>query len=86
MNVKQRILSIAAIVIFALTLLFTPWRLSESATAPDIIKFAPLFLPPHFKQWERRDLSSGLFWSWLAIGVIFVLLYSILRDQKQKLK
>jgi hypothetical protein len=85
MNSRRRILSIAALVMFALTLLITPWRLSGSPNDPDTIKFAPLLFPPHMGPWTLRELSSGLFWSWLAIGIFYILLYAILGERKNTL-
>lgn len=71
MNNKQKTLTLLAVGAFALTALFAPWDLTGSPNHMNILVHAPLFAPPSMDAWSKRELASGIFWSWLAIGVIY---------------
>jgi len=71
MNNKQKTLTLVAVAAFSLTALFAPWDLTGSPNHMNVLVHAPLFAPPSLDAWSKRELASGIFWSWLAIGVIY---------------
>ena len=75
MNNKQKTLTLVAVAAFALTALFAPWDLTDSPNHTNVLVHAPLFAPPSLDVWSKRELASGIFWSWLAIGVIYSALF-----------
>jgi hypothetical protein len=78
MNNKQKTLTMVAVAAFALTALFAPWDLTGSPSHMNILVHAPLFAPPALNAWSKRELASGIFWSWLAIGIIYSALFVVL--------
>ena len=78
MNNKQKTLTLMAVAAFALTALFAPWDLTGSPNHMNILVHAPLFAPPSLNVWSKRELASGIFWSWLAIGIIYSALFVVL--------
>ena len=75
MNNNQRILTFLAVAAFALTTLFAPRDLTGSPDHINVLRYAPLFAPPELGPWPKRELASGIFWSWLAIGIIYSALF-----------
>ena len=79
MNNKQKTLTLVAVAAFALTALFAPWDLTGSPNHTNVLRYAPLFAPPSLDVWSKRELASGIFWSWLALAIIYVGLLLALR-------
>ena len=82
MNNKRKTLTIAALAVFALTMLVAPWDLTGSPDHYNVTKFAPIFFPPDLGPWAKRELVSSLFFSWLAIGVVYAGLFALLGEPK----
>ncbi len=91
MNNKQKLLTYFAVAAIGLTILFTPWDLTGSPDHYNVTKFSPLFVPPDSGPWAKRELATSAFWSWLAIGAMYSLLFVAFREtvtvsQKQTLE
>jgi hypothetical protein len=82
MNSKQKTLTIAALVVFALTMLVAPWDLTGNTNFTNVRHFSPIFLPPDFGPYAKRELATSLFWSWLGIGVIYAGLFIVFGEPK----
>ena len=82
MNNKRRKLTIAALVVFAATLMFVPWDLTGSPNHTSWTVVAPIFLPPGLETWTKREIASSVYLSWLAIGIIYAGLFALLGEQK----
>jgi len=81
MNKRQKILTIVAAAAFTLTTLFAPWDLTGGpANNSNALCYAPLFAPPALNVWSKRKLADGVFWSWLALAVVYAALYAALKD------
>jgi hypothetical protein len=79
MNTKQKRLTYIAVVAIALTSLFAAWDLTGSSNHTNVTRYAPLFAPPDLGPWAKRELASSVLFSWLAIGVIYSLLFAAFR-------
>jgi hypothetical protein len=86
MNKKQKTLTLLAVAAFALTALFAPWDLTGSPNHTNVLRYAPLFAPPSLDVWSKRELASGIFWSWLALAVIYIGLFVALRQASPSLQ
>jgi hypothetical protein len=80
MNNKQKTLTLLAVAAFAVTALFAPWDLTGSPDHTNVLRYAPLFAPPSLDVWAKRELASGIVWSWLALAVIYAGLFVALRE------
>jgi len=78
MNPQRKKLTIAALVVFAVTVLFAHWDLTGSPDHFDSTVCAPIFAPPNLGPWHHRELAASNFWTWLAMGVIYAGLFAIL--------
>ena len=84
MNTKRKKLTIAALAVFALTVLFAHWDLTGS---PDHFNFTvcgPMFAPPDLGPWPHRELATSNFWTWLAIGVIYAGLFMVCSESNAR--
>jgi hypothetical protein len=82
MNSKRKKLTIATLVIFAITVLFAHWDLTGSPDHTNWTTCSPIFAPPDLGPWGKRELASSNFWTWLAIGVVYAGLFAILGEPK----
>lgn len=81
MNSNRKKLTIAALVVFAISVLFARWDLMDRLDhSPPIC--SPIFAPPDARMWGKRELASSNFWTWLAIGVVYAGLFAVLGDPK----
>ena len=82
MNNKRKTLTIAALAVFALTMLVAPWDLTGGLNYNNVTHFSPIFFPPDFGPYAKRELATSLFWSWLAIGVVYAGLFIVFGEPK----
>ncbi|MBN9694146.1 MAG: hypothetical protein J0M24_28230 [Verrucomicrobia bacterium] len=80
MNTKQKTLTYIAVAAIALTSLFAAWDLTGSPNHTNVTRYAPIFAPPDLGPWAKRELASSVFWSWLAIGAMYSLMFVALRE------
>ena len=83
MNNSQRTLTFVILAAFTLTVLFAPWDLTGSPDHSNTASYAPLFAPPDFGPWAKRELNNGIFWTWLALGIIYTGLFIAFREAKE---
>jgi hypothetical protein len=81
MNNRQRTLTFVALGLFVLSTLVAPWDLTGSPNHTNITSYAPLFAPPDFGVWPKRELASGILWSWLALSIVYTGLFFALRER-----
>ncbi len=81
MNAKRKYLTITALMVFAITVLFARWDLS-SPVGDDGTARAPTFAPPELRYWHHRELATSNYATWLAIGVIYAGLFALLGEAK----
>jgi hypothetical protein len=79
-NTKQQKLTYIAVAAIALTCLFAAWDLTGSPNHTNVTRYAPIFAPPDLGPWAKRELASSVFWSWLAIGGMYSLMFVALRE------
>ena len=82
MNTNRKRLTIAALVVFAITLMFVPWDLTGSPNHTSWTVVAPIFLPPGLETWTKREIASSVYLSWLAIGIIYAGVFALLGEAK----
>jgi hypothetical protein len=82
MNSNRRKLTIAALVVFAVTLMFVPWDLTGSPNHYNTTSFAPIFFPPGLETYSKREIASSVYFSWIAIGIIYAGLFALLGEPK----
>jgi hypothetical protein len=81
MNKSQRTLTFVAIGLFVLSTLVAPWDLTGSPSHSNVTSYAPLFAPPDLGPWSKRELVSSIFWSWLALGIVYTGLFFAFRER-----
>ena len=83
MNNKRKKLTVAAlVVVFAITVLFAHWDLTDSPDHSNLTTCSPVFAPPDLGPWGKRELASSNVWTWLAIGVIYTGMFALLGEPK----
>jgi hypothetical protein len=82
MNSNRKRLTIVALVVFVIAVLFARWDLTGSPDHSNVTTCSPIFAPPDLGPWGKRELASRNFWTWLAIGVIYAGLYALLGEPK----
>lgn len=80
MNSKQKVLTYIAVAAIALTSLFAAWDLTGSPNHYSVTRYSPIFAPPNIGPYGKRELASSVFWSWLAIGAMYSLMFVAFHD------
>ena len=82
MNSNRRKLTVAALIVFAVTVMFVPWDLTGSPDHTNWTRYTPLFFPPDLGPWAKREIASSLYLSWIVIGVVYAGLFALLGEPK----
>jgi hypothetical protein len=77
-------LTIVCLALLWLSCLFVPWELTEGAGHFPTIAHAPIFSPPAYGSWTRRQPSSALFYTWGVLAVSYAGLYALTREPKKE--
>ena len=82
MNANQKKLTIAALIVFAATIMYVPWDLTGNPSFTNGTRYAPIFFPPDLGVWPKREIASSVYLSWLVIGVVYAGLFALLGKPK----
>jgi hypothetical protein len=70
MNKAQKVLTLAALGLFLVTIFFAPWEVSIRGYTT-FSGFAPLFAPPRAESGRLELRASVLLCEWIAIGLLY---------------
>ena len=83
MNNSQRTLTFVILAAFTLTVLLAPWDLTAAVPITPTQHRMPRFWRRWiFGPWAKRELNNGIFWTWLALGIIYTGLFIAFREEK----
>ncbi len=84
MTKNQRRLTFVCLGLFWVSCLFVPWELTEGSNHSSTIKHAPIFSPPTYGSWNRRQPHPTLFYEWGILGVSYAGLFFLMQKPKRE--
>ena len=84
MNKNQRILTVVCLVLFWISCLLAPWELTEGSNHFPTIVHAPIFSPPTYGSWAKRQPHPTLFYEWGILVISYAGVFLLLIKPKKE--
>lgn len=82
MNKRQRGLTVVCLVLFWVSCLCVPWELTEGANHFPTIVHAPIFAPPTYGSWAKRQPHQSLAYEWGILVLTYAGLFALLQKPR----